>query len=121
MALSKPEWASIWTPLLQAAVRAGTDYNYRLGVKHFLEWVEAEGIGRRLHTAADVDEALCEYAWWVYENWGGRGKWRLNMALFGVEHYLPALQKKLQLARSCLLYTSPSPRDRSLSRMPSSA
>ena len=73
MALSKPEWASIWTPLLQAAVRAGTDYNYRLGVKHFLEWVEAEGIGRRLHTAADVDEALCEYAWWVYENWGVGG------------------------------------------------
>ena len=28
---------------------------------------------------------------------------------------------RVQLSESCLLYTSPSPRDRSLSRMPSSA
>ena len=31
------------------------------------------------------------------------------------------LKKKYKLTRACLLYTSPSPRDRSLSRMPSSA
>ena len=30
-------------------------------------------------------------------------------------------EKATQLVSSCLLYTSPSPRDRSLSRMPSSA
>ena len=29
--------------------------------------------------------------------------------------------EKLEVATGCLLYTSPSPRDRSLSRMPSSA
>ena len=29
--------------------------------------------------------------------------------------------KKINVDNSCLLYTSPSPRDRSLSRMPSSA
>ena len=32
-----------------------------------------------------------------------------------------ARQTKWDLVRSCLLYTSPSPRDRLLSRMPSSA
>ena len=31
------------------------------------------------------------------------------------------LQNDIALAKDCLLYTSPSPRDRSLSRMPSSA
>ena len=102
MTQSRPEWASVWTPLLQAAVRSGTDYNYRLGVKHFLNWLGGEGGACPMNTAMDVDIALCEYAWWVYENWGGHGKWRLNMALFGVEHYLPALQKKLQLGRRSL-------------------
>ena len=47
MALSKPDWASVWTPLLAAAVRGNTEYQYRLGVKHFLEWVDSEGAGRR--------------------------------------------------------------------------
>ena len=32
-----------------------------------------------------------------------------------------ALEEALYLSNICLLYTSPSPRDRSLSRMPSSA
>ena len=84
MSNSKPEWASVWTPLLQAAVKGGTEYNYRLGAKHFLERVHKEK-GRKvpLGTAREIDEALCEYAWWVDGNWAGRGKWRLSMALCG--------------------------------------
>ena len=34
---------------------------------------------------------------------------------------LPAVQAVREAARRCLLYTSPSPRDRTRSRMPSSA
>ena len=44
------------------------------------------------------------------------------------EHYIPAFDKaiaehakEIELIISCLLYTSPSPRDLSTSRMPSSA
>ena len=33
----------------------------------------------------------------------------------------PALEPKISKDSGCLLYTSPSPRDRSVSRMPSSA
>jgi len=103
MSLSKdyPEWGSVWTPLLQAAIRGGTDYNYRLGIKHFLDWIDFE-YRAPLRTAREIDEALCEYGWWVYENMGGRGKWRLNMAVFGVEHYLPQLEKQMKLARRSL-------------------
>ena len=38
-----------------------------------------------------------------------------------VEGYLPKIGTSLGLSTSCLLYTSPSPRDLSTSRMPSSA
>ena len=63
-------WSTVWTPLLQAAIVRGTDVNYRLGLKHCLEWVDEE-YQRPLLTIRQIDEALCEYAWWVYENWGG--------------------------------------------------
>ena len=36
-------------------------------------------------------------------------------------HYLDRLEGKKAIFKDCLLYTSPSPRDRFLSRMPSSA
>ena len=38
-----------------------------------------------------------------------------------VKHLYKKLQREGQLERDCLLYTSPSPRDATLSRMPSSA
>ena len=44
--------------------------------------------------------------------------------LFGLEHALLRVLKDFGLAgnlNNCLLYTSPSPRDATLSRMPSSA
>ena len=37
------------------------------------------------------------------------------------DHYDPAIWKLKEQYKDCLLYTSPSPRDRSVSRMPSSA
>ena len=40
---------------------------------------------------------------------------------FPVATATPAIQTEFDVAWACLLYTSPSPRDRSLSRMPSSA
>ena len=51
----------------------------------------------------------------------------LNCSDSEYDNYLKLKQKKLQEAnemnklKDCLLYTSPSPRDRPLSRMPSSA
>ena len=44
-----------------------------------------------------------------------------NIALFGSSHGKGALATVVVSSRSCLLYTSPSPRDGLLSRMPSSA
>ena len=37
------------------------------------------------------------------------------------DYVFPKMQKLKDQARACLLYTSPSPRDATLSRMPSSA
>ena len=68
---------------------------------HFIDWLD--NVFRcPLHTAEEIDDALCEYGWWVYEHWAGRGKWRLNMALYGVEHFLPGLQDEMVLARRSL-------------------
>ena len=44
-----------------------------------------------------------------------------NLLFKSVELMVIDENKKLEQAQTCLLYTSPSPRDRSLSRMPSSA
>ena len=48
------------------------------------------------------------------------------ITIFGKTHQIPRLQawyadNKIEYTYSCLLYTSPSPRDRQKSRMPSSA
>ena len=100
MSLSRPlpEWASPWTSLLEAAVQPQTGRQYRLGVQHFLIWIRNE-FRYPLRTAREIDRALAEYGQWVYEHHGGRGKWRLRMAVFGVEHFLPSLQKKMVLGR----------------------
>ena len=51
----------------------------------------------------------------------------INLAEYGrreislAENEMPALMALRDKYKDCLLYTSPSPRDRSLSRMPSSA
>ena len=48
---------------------------------------------------------------------------KINVAssLLWVRHQLAGSVKELMIAKNCLLYTSPSPRDRQKSRMPSSA
>ena len=53
-------------------------------------------------------------------------KSNLEQVLWFIENYLPqkkdrGVQKKLYMDNVCLLYTSPSPRDGRISRMPSSA
>ena len=52
----------------------------------------------------------------------------INLTLWNIEDQIRIKEKNkefdntfIELARSCLLYTSPSPRDRTRSRMPSSA
>ena len=44
-----------------------------------------------------------------------------NVAVFDTESRIPGEKFSYALNQSCLLYTSPSPRDRTRSRMPSSA
>ena len=41
--------------------------------------------------------------------------------MFGIKEFFNYVNKKNSSTNSCLLYTSPSPRDRQKSRMPSSA
>ena len=50
-------------------------------------------------------------------------RWRKQYGGMGVDHLkeLKRLHKENERLRRCLLYTSPSPRDRQKSRMPSSA
>ena len=55
-----------------------------------------------LMTAEEMDDALCEYGQHCFDVFGGRGKWRLNMAVYGIEHYVPAFQEKLVMARRSL-------------------
>ena len=57
-----------------------------------------------------------------------RGDWKPTYSeldpfyeTFTTMAFLAAVTKKVQLCSGCLLYTSPSPRDRQKSRMPSSA
>ena len=46
---------------------------------------------------------------------------RTRIPLSAAEEETRSLREKLDLSTACLLYTSPSPRDLSTSRMPSSA
>ena len=98
IAWSKPEWASVWTPLLQAAVQASSEVEYRRGLKFFLDWLREKNYPP-IQTAVQMDEALAEYGWHVFEEMGGRGKSRLHNAIYGVEHFLPRFQGLLKLAR----------------------
>ena len=50
-------------------------------------------------------------------NIDGKGKYKVDTGIGFLDHMLEQLSKH----SSCLLYTSPSPRDGLLSRMPSSA
>ena len=51
----------------------------------------------------------------------GHQKTRMNRYFFGLVQLIEGVSNFLSVPYSCLLYTSPSPRDRQKSRMPSSA
>ena len=87
-----------WTPLLQAAIAESSEAQYKRGVEQFLKWLQDEG-HPPLYTVIDIDNALCEYAWWIYCHFAGRGRSRLHNAIYGIEHYLPRTEKQLVLAR----------------------
>ena len=71
----------------------------------------------RLDSALDAEEKKRTH-WWQREHWTGRRKrwWALRILAA-----ILALFIVLAAWLACLLYTSPSPRDRQKSRMPSSA
>ena len=83
-------------------------------------------------------ESLCELLWWKPDDPRGALRWSLSkirpLVKLNGEDYLLAdrervgiqttnieIDRRLLAAEICLLYTSPSPRDLSTSRMPSSA
>jgi len=92
---------SIWTPLLQASIEQSSEVEYARGVRFFLTWLNEE-YQAPVYDAWDLDMALCEYGWWVFETMGGRGKNRLNNAVFGCEYHLPIFHKQLVMARRSL-------------------
>ena len=55
-------------------------------------------------------------------NWGSNnGNWTVVHKMGGAFRYYFMMNPKVQFRNPCLLYTSPSPRDKTVSRMPSSA
>ena len=60
----------------------------------------------------------------VEVNIDGKGKYKIDTGIGFLNHMLEQLSKHSSMdmnIKACLLYTSPSPRDDELSRMPSSA
>ena len=106
----KPELmspAGYW-PQLQAAIEAGADAVY-FGLKHFSARAK---VGFTLEELPEAMETLHQR--------GVKGFVTFNTLVF--DHELELAQAAIiAMADACLLYTSPSPRDRQKSRMPSSA
>ena len=55
------------------------------------------------------------------ERWAKKQRFPISFLLLGIIDYLKKWWIDVKIYNTCLLYTSPSPRDRSVSRMPSSA
>jgi len=93
----------MWNPLLRARVTIATETMYRAGVTRFLLWLQTGGayLGH-LYDAQDVDDALTEWAWELYESRGGQGQWVLQCALYGVEYFVPRWKGELKVARAAL-------------------
>ena len=77
--------------------------------------VRSRGLGDVYKRQAYVNPviAVALGAWLARERFGGQELLAMGVILLGVV--------AITLAKACLLYTSPSPRDRTRSRMPSSA
>ena len=72
-----------------------------------------------------IDE-FCDWFEGEYDNWQQASSWPSWFAYILLEHkrtgpYTFHCEQKYKHNMDCLLYTSPSPRDATLSRMPSSA
>ena len=67
-------------------------------------------------TVVDWRSSIIEEGNQLNSEWG----WELNWEDFA-DRWRGMYQPSMEKVRSCLLYTSPSPRDRQKSRMPSSA
>ena len=93
----------MWNPLLRARVTLATETMYRAGVNRFLLWLQTGGayLGK-LYDVQDVDDALTEWAWELYESRGGQGQWVLQCALYGVEYFVPRWKGDLKVARAAL-------------------
>ena len=72
------------------------------------------------------DKRVREFAYQIWESEGRpEGQearhWEMARKLVEAEALTPGKPSKTGTTKACLLYTSPSPRDRTRSRMPSSA
>jgi len=74
-----------------------------------------KGVADAFCAASDMAIGKADFIWLILTGQPGNGKTHLAKAA-GME-----LIKRGKQVRYCLLYTSPSPRDRTRSRMPSSA
>ena len=96
-----------------------------------LEELDSESNGERTVLYQQLDHALTKNSdnrpLWVLKGPPGAGKttvlqhYELNSISRALQQMEAGSQEKPELCICCLLYTSPSPRDATLSRMPSSA
>ena len=87
--------------------------------KQYVALMETEGV--KIEFTEDAIKQLAEYAFKVNQTTQNIGARRLYTVL---EHLLEELSfeaPEMKMGNVCLLYTSPSPRDRTRARMPSSA
>ena len=99
---------STWAEDMFERMRASWTSYYRGMLKEVLQILE-------FHTSFSAFDPLLRGLDWVHLNWDNRG--RIDPIREGVP--IEGIIPKKYI--SCLLYTSPSPRDRQKSRMPSSA
>ena len=105
--------------------RQTTGVSYDTNAKAYFDSVEAAGGSFDLssldssYTEAYTKEKHNDLFVSLSSHWSNIGQFVINCAKTGAGISIPA--KGAAMTTACLLYTSPSPRDRTRSRMPSSA
>lgn len=84
--------------LLTAALKPDTQKRYRNGVVDFLKWCVANG--EQPHTAADLDECLCEYIHFMYNT--NQAQSRAAHTLYGIVAHLPSVRDHLPTSARAL-------------------